>query len=278
MYSKWQIAVAVIALAWTVNSLHAQEMGRFQWHRGQMLDYQVEQTTVAVDSTSKAKNEVRSLVQQTKRWQVLDVDAAGVATVQLSLTRLMMEQHLPNGDVWQYDSSAPERGHKQLAQQFGPLVNKPLAVLRVDSTGKVLEVKSTVQGATSRFEAELPFIVTLPGAAMHGGQTWSRGYHIVLDPPIGTGEKFAAEQHYQVKSFINGEAKIEFSTTIKELPKIASDRLPLLQLQPRGTVTFDARRGLMTNAHVASSGVVEGHQGEGSRYEFKSEYREQLVP
>jgi hypothetical protein len=276
MHRLRQALVAVLVLGWVAGSLQAQEIGRFQWKRGQTFQYRMEQTTRATDTSSEGKNEMSSQVKQVKSWQVLDVDAAGVATVQLTLTQLTMQQKLPKGDVWTFDSAAPEKSHPQLKQQLSPLVGKPLTVLRVDPTGKVLEVKSTL-GAASRYESELPFAVTLPGTALKPEQTWTRSYQIVLDPPLGTGEKIAATQNYLVRSVANGQARIAFGTTIKEMPESASDRLPLLQMQPRGEVLFDASKGLVTATRIVSSGTVKGHHGDDSSYEFVSDLQEQLI-
>jgi hypothetical protein len=268
----------VLVLVGTVGaSAQAQEHGQFRWQRGQTLQYKVEQSTRAIDTSSEGKSELASHVEQVKNWQVLEVDAAGVATVQMSLSYLKMRQQLPTGDTLAFDSKNPEGSHPQLREQLRTLIGKPLVVLRVDGTGKVVEVKSAANGPTSRYESELPFVVTLPGKALQGGQVWKRAYRIVLDPPLGAGEKYAAEQTYQVKSMNAGQAVIAFATAVKEMPPNPADQLPLLQTQPRGEVTFDARRGVMTKAVVTSGGGVEGHLGEGSRYEFSSHYQEQLI-
>src|SRR4051812_1380371 len=96
---------SIIALVLLVGTAHAQEMGRFQWKRGQVLQYQVQQTTRATDTTSEGKSELSSRVEQVKRWQVLDVEANGTATVQMSIAKLVMQQRLPSGEVLDYDST-----------------------------------------------------------------------------------------------------------------------------------------------------------------------------
>src|SRR5258708_7320333 len=69
----------------------AQSPPRFRWQAGQTLDYRVEQVTTVSD-TADGKTEMTSTkLNLTKRWQVLGVDAAGIATLQLSLLTLRME-------------------------------------------------------------------------------------------------------------------------------------------------------------------------------------------
>jgi hypothetical protein len=275
MFAK---VAALVALGWVPAGVGAQEVvGKFHWQAGQVLQYKVTHRTLAADTGAGGRHELESQVEQVKRWQVLDVDAAGVATVQLTLTRIKMHQRVPGGEVLGFDSDRPEQAHPQLRAQLAPLLNKPLVTLRVDPYGRVAEVKSAQQEQVNRYQSELPFTVILPGVALEAGQQWKRDYRIVLDPPLGTGEVYSAEQVYAVRSAGNGRATIAFGTTIKDLPPDPSDRIPLLQFQPRGEVVFDAQTGCIVSARVVSSGVVEGHGGEGSRYEFRTEYTEELV-
>jgi hypothetical protein len=260
-----------------VQSLEAQTPGRFQFKRGQVLQYKVEQSTSATDMLGETKSTLTSRVEQLKCWQVADVESDGTATLQLSLLKLKMQQRLPSGETWEYDSASPETSHKQLREQLGQFVGKALAVLRIDPQGKVLEVKSTLQGSARRYESELPFVVTLPGTDLQMAQSWSRPFRVIMDPPLGEGERYNAEQSFQVRSMPGGLATISFTTAIKDLPRDPMARLPLLQFQPQGEAVFDPKLGLIVSARYASTGVVEGHQGEGSRYEFTSEYSEQLV-
>jgi hypothetical protein len=273
LWSKWVLLTIVLATpgAW------GQEVGRFQFKRGQVLQYKVDQTTAAKDMMGETKAEMSSHLEQVKYWQVLDVDHEGVATVHLGILRLKMQQKLPNGEVWEYDSTQPDAGHRALREQLSPMIGKTLAVLRVDATGQVVEVKSTVLGSPGRYEAELPFTVTLPGTALQTNLSWTRRYRVVLDAPLGRGEKYNAEQLYQVRTVQDNLVTIAFGTGMRDQPKNLMERLPLLQHQPHGEAVFDSRLGLITSSRFTSGGVVEGHQGNGSRYEFQTEIKELLI-
>jgi Family of unknown function (DUF6263) len=273
MPSRWIAAFAVLVV---LAPAQAQETENFRFKKGQVLDYSVMQTTRAVDANSEGKSELSSRMEHTKRWQVLDVDQAGVATLQLSIVQMKWRQQLPNGESMEFDTGKPDQGSKGLREKMAAYIGKPLAVIRLDQTGRVVEVKSA-QGPASRFDHELPFTILLPGKPLEVGHKWTRDYQITLDPPLGTGEKYEAQQTYTVKSSGKGQAKITLETTIKNPPPNAGDKIPLLQLQPKGEVTFWSAYGLMWSAVITSGGTIEGHQGEGSKYEFTSEYRELLV-
>jgi hypothetical protein len=109
------------------------------------------------------------------------------------------------------------------------------------------------------------------------GQGWERSYVITLDPPLGTGEKYQGLQKYQVTGADNGLLRIRLSTTIKNLPESAGERVPLLQKLPVGDIVFNARAGRLESARLQIDQQVTGHQGEGSSYSFTSTYVEEYA-
>ena len=90
------------------------------WQAGQTLTYRVEQATLASDTTGDGKVESRTRLNLLKRWQVLSVDAAGVATLQLSLASLRLETTTPGGDKLVFDSIEPEKGTPELRSSSRP--------------------------------------------------------------------------------------------------------------------------------------------------------------
>jgi hypothetical protein len=156
-------------------------------------------------------------------------------------------------------------------------VGTPVAVLRIDAQGRVVEVKSCNFGKPTQYERELPFVLALPGGVPQVGQTWQRPFSVTLDPPEGTGEKYDAIQTYTMKKVEGAAATVAFTTAFKSLPKAAADQMPLLQFQPAGEVVFDTQAGRVQSVRLEVSNELKDHQGEGSSYSFKRTYTEQLV-
>jgi hypothetical protein len=250
---------------------------RFRWQSGQVLVYKFEQSTTAAEVIEGKRTETTAQLAVTKRWQVLGVDAAGVATVQKTVTALRLRQTTPSGEVLLFDSADPDRSTPQLREELSKYVNQPLEVLRVDAWGRVIEVKECKIGSPSQFESDLPFVLALPAEAPQPGQGWERAYHLTLDPPKGTGEKYEAVQKYVCKGVTNGTATIGLTTIVKMPPESALDRVPLLQLQPEGDVVFDVPSGMLRSAKLKIEKEVTGHQGEGSSYRYQSTYSEEYV-
>src|SRR5579859_2248635 len=88
--------------------------GRFRWQPGQVLTYRVQHETSAAAVVNGKKEDTSSKVGNVKRWEVLEVDAAGIATVQLSLTSLRLETTTPSGETMVYDSADPDKSTPQL--------------------------------------------------------------------------------------------------------------------------------------------------------------------
>src|SRR4051794_6832688 len=205
MMRKWFLAIFVGLVVAPFASAQAPAW-RFHWQPGQVLTYKVEQVTTASDTIADTKAETTTKVNNVKRWQVLAVDAAGVATLQLSLAALRIETTTPNGEVLLFDSADLEKSKPQMREQLSRFIGQPLVTLRVDGRGTVAEVKESKFGPASRYESEPLFVVILREAGAVAGPAWERAYQTPLDPPQGTGKKFEAAQKYLCKTVEGGTA------------------------------------------------------------------------
>jgi hypothetical protein len=240
-----------------------------------VLTYRVEHATAVAEVVAGSKVETASRHTLTKRWRVLEVDGRGVATLELSLAAMRMEQTRPDGEKLLYDSADPDGSDPALKEQLDKFIKEPLAVLKVDPAGRVVEV---VKGPAGTYENEPPFVLTLPPAAPAAGQSWERSYKVVLAPPQGTGEQYQATQRYTCKRLDGSAAVFGLTTSFKDMPTSQLDRVPLLQKQPEGEVVFDVRRGRLQSARLVIDRTLRDHQGSGSSYHFRSTYTEEYVP
>jgi len=249
---------------------------RFRWQPGQVLNYRGAQTTTETEDFAGSKVESTMKLAHVKRWQVLAVDAEGVATVQQSLTALRIEKS--NGTVTAvFDSAALDQSDPEMKQQLAKFVNVPLAVLRIDPRGRVVEVKDCKHGTASRYENELPFAIVLPEQGLRAGQGWERSFAVTLAPPLGTGEKYPAIQKYSCRQVSGTLATIALATGMKTLPEAPGDQVPLLQFQPQGEVVFDLQLGLMRQARLVVDKELKNYQGEESSYRLQATYVEEYI-
>jgi len=249
---------------------------QFRWQPGQVLTYKVAQVTTAAETVKEGKLDTTTRLDLVKRWQVVAVDPAGIATLQMSLSSLRMETRSPSGDLLLFDSAHPDQSDEQLRTQLTQYVGPALTVVRLDRTGKLVEVKESRFGPASRLESELPFKVVLP-PVMAPNQPWERAFVIKLEPPHGAGETYEAVQKCTCTGVAGGVATVGVSTRLKTQPEAVADRIPLLPLLHEGTVTFDLTNGRLQAVAFKMTQELNEHRGEGSKYVFQNEYREELI-
>jgi hypothetical protein len=265
-------AVVVLVIAALPSS--AQESWQFKWQKGLVLKYQIKHVTSVVETLESAKNSADSNLALVNRWEVVDVDAKGVATLTMTLVSMRNEQKRANGETLLFDSENPDKSTPDLYKQMIKYIGATVAEVQMDRHGRVLAVK---KGTASSFEVEPPFLVVLPDAKASAGQAWRRQFTLVLDPPYGTGEKYDAEQRYDCKKIEAGKATLGVSTQFKMMPDKERERIPLIQKDVQGELVFDLPAGRLISATLHIDKTIENHNGKGSSYHFKSQYSRVLV-
>jgi hypothetical protein len=250
---------------------------KFSWQKGQVLVYKVAHDSTVTDTAGQNKAETRTRLNLTKRWQVIDVESNGVATLQLTMPAMRFETTTPKGDKLLFDSADLPNSSPELRDVMSKFLNETLAVIRVDASGRVLELKESKQGGPNRFEVAPPFVAIVPQQSVQVGNFWDRNYNITLDPPQGTGEKFPATQHYVCKQSTPTAVVLQITTALKKEPEAVANRIPLLQSLPEGEVVFDPQTGRMRSAKMTIDKLLNGYQGEDSSYRFQSSYSEEYV-
>lgn len=251
---------------------------RFKWQAGQALTYKVTQATVVQETTIDEKTEkpvttdARTNMALTRKWAVKDVDAAGTATLEMSITELKNEIRQPDGSTILRDSANPEH-----AKEMAEFLNKPIVVVRVDAQGRLAEVKESKQGSAARLHAELPFRLTLPDAGPTSGQAWDRTFALKLDPPLGTGESYDFTQKYTCKAVKDGLAVVAVETTLKAPPKTAGEQVPLVPMLWTGVVYFNTTAGKYHAARLTAKAELANHLGDGTKFVYQSSYNEDAV-
>jgi hypothetical protein len=271
MNIRWLLAVMLAFVS--AGSARAQAPWQFRWEKGQSLVYRVKHITNVAEVVEGAKVESASNLSLVKRWTVAEVDQQGVATLQLTILAMRNEQKRPNGETLVYDSVNLDKSTPELRESMSKFINKTLVTLRVNAAGMVLDAKGS---SLAKYEAEPPFALVLPNAALKEGQSWVRPYAITLEPPQGAGEKHQAEQKYARTKLEQGLATVTLGTSLKAVPEAMHERLPLLQKEVMGTITFDVQAGRVTAMRLNIDRTIENHMGKGSSYRFLSEYSEDL--
>ena len=251
---------------------------RFKWQANQTLTYKVAHQTVVRETTLDEKTEkpvtteARTNLTLVKKWTVKSVDANGVGTLEMTITEMKNEFRRTDGSTIVRDSANPEH-----AKEMVGFLNVPVVSVKVDSQGKLLEVKESKAGSAVRLHAELPFRLTLPETGPTVGQKWDRTFVLKLDPPLGTGESYEYTQQYACTSLKDGLLVADVTTTLKAPPKTLAERVPLVPMLYTGQIYFNTAAGKFHAARLKVKAELPNHQGEGTKFEYESVYNEDAV-
>lgn len=271
-------AALVLASAAVAQPPAAPAAPRFKWEAGKTFSYRVVQQTVVQETTTDEKTskpttgEARTSLTLVRKWTVKGVDAAGVATLEMSITEMKNEFRQPDGTVSGVDSSKPDD-----AKAMAAYLNVPIVTVRMDSRGQLVEVKEAKGGTAARLHAELPFRAVLPEAAAAPNVTWERPFAVKLDPPHGTGESYDFVQKYTSKGEKDGLFVVGVETALKAPPKAVSEQVPLVPMLWTGEVYFNTAAGKYHAARLKAKAELVNHQGEGTKFVYESSYAEDAI-
>jgi hypothetical protein len=253
---------------------------RFRWKAGDTLTYKVGQTTtvdeVTLDVAGKKPTAVKTLTKLTsaKKWVVKEVDADGVATLEMSVTAMRQEvtqtvgDGKPNARV--IDSTTPDDAKDM------PFLGKPILTVKVNAYGELSEAKSDNPAAADRLQVELPFRLVLPEAMPKPTDRWERAVSLKLPPPVGTGEAFAATQTFTFQGMKDVYAVVGFATTLKDQPTDPTVWPAVIPSLWQGDLFFNTRTGAYHGAKLTAKKEVANPRGEGTKFAYTSEYTEAL--
>jgi hypothetical protein len=251
---------------------------RFKWEPNQTLTYKVVQITTVQETTIDEKTEKpvttesKTNLSLVRRWTVKNVEG-GVATLEMAITAMRTDIIAAGGTAVVRDSANPEH-----AKEMAEFLNKPIVTVRVDSQGRLVEVKEAKNGSAARLQAELPFRLTLPDAGPAAGQTWDRTFSLKLDPPQGTGESHDFVQKYTCKGAKDGLTAVGVETALKAPPKATGEQVPLVPMLWTGDLYFHAATGRYYAARLNAKAELTNHLGDGSKFVYQSTYGEDLQP
>src|SRR4051812_21913774 len=88
-------SVGAVVLLTLASRGAAQTPARFQWRAGQALNYRVTETISKQEVVDGQRSEATTKLRHLKQWKVRDVDAAGVATLELSMRAFRLKHPAP---------------------------------------------------------------------------------------------------------------------------------------------------------------------------------------
>jgi hypothetical protein len=175
-------------------SVEAQQTLRWKFQPGTQYQVSFDQTTSSKTQAGQESIQVRLHMGMTMQWKVMQVDAAGTATMEQAFTRIRLELENPGVEQVSYDSSSrsnPVGEAAQIAAALGPVIGKTFRV-RMTSRGIVQEVIASpeMQNALKRIpqESRLKDVFTRQGLT----QTLRQSHGVLPAKVVQLGEQWEA--------------------------------------------------------------------------------------
>ncbi len=141
------LAAAVVVVIWASAASAQEPNWQFRWQKGQVLTYKAEHKTSVEEVVEKSKAASGSKLSVVKRWQVAEVDAKGTPSCTFRWRRCAMSKLGPMAKSCFSIPPTRTKAQPELREQMSKFIGQTLAILRVDTQGRVLEVKQGSAGS-----------------------------------------------------------------------------------------------------------------------------------
>ena len=223
---------------------------RYKFHSGDTLRWTVVHRCRVRTTVSASTQTAETTTTSVKVWRVHEVKPDGTVVFDHLVESVDMRHRLSGRDEVHYNSRtdpcAPH-GFEDVARAVGV----PLAVVTIDSQGKVLRRKQNFVKAAVAGQGEIT--IQLPEQAVAVGSRWSSPSNIDVPLPNGGVRRIAAMQSYKLQSVKTGVATISMSTQIMTPILDPAIEAQVLQYETSGSVRFDIERGRFWAARSMST-------------------------
>lgn len=255
---------------------------RYEFHRGEIVGYKVDHQNQVVLQQQQAEQHVEHGSLTNKRYTVRKVDEAGNATLDLQIDRVQLTAKVDGGNSISYDTASGESPPTAF-QGINATVGKPHVRVEVNPRGELLSLKwliATDQTKKPTIEdaATLDIMVVLPEHPVKVGDTWKEPFEVEVNATPLLKKTVRLQREYTLKSVEGSQATIALKTVVLTPLHDAAQESQLVSKTPRGTVTFDLARGVVTSRTQKVDKVVVGFSGDDSKVHTLSSRTEKLAP
>jgi hypothetical protein len=255
---------------------------RYQFHRGEIVGYKVDHQTQVFLQQQEAEQHVEHGSVSNKRYTVRKVDEAGNAVLDLQIDRVQLTAEVDGGESVSYDTASGETPPSAF-EGIDATVGKPHVRVEVSPRGELRSLdwliasgqtkKPTIDDAPS-----LDIMVILPEGPVKIGDTWKEPFEVEVNATPTLKKTVRIQREYTLKSVQGSQATIALKTVILTPLHDPAQESQLVSKTPRGTVTFDLARGVVTSRTQKVDKVVVGFSGDDSKVHTISSRTEQLAP
>lgn len=255
---------------------------RYQFHRGEIVGYEVNDQSKLVLQQQEAEQSVDHGAVTNKRYTVTTVDGDGNAVLELQIDRVQMRASVDGGDSIAYDTQSGEEPPAAFAG-ISTTVGKPYTRVKVSPRGELLSLDWLIAAEqkskpTKADAAELDIVVVLPEEPVKVGDTWKEPFEVEIGATPTLKKKIRLQREYTLKQVEGSLATISLKTVVLSPLHDPAEESQLVRKTPKGTVVFDLARGVVTSRTYEVDKVIVGFSGPDSKVHTINTRKEQLAP
>lgn len=245
---------------------------RYAPRAGQSYRYDTRQEMSWESVIGGSKQSSRVDVRSVRIWKVDRVDASGDVQLALTIQRLQIETVLPNGTKTIMDSE------KDADHPLSKTVGQPVVQITMSPMGQIERIEQLQRNGTEQLSTHLrTLVVPLSADPVRVGAEWQNRFDLVLPPPVGNGEKFAARHVMRLEQLEGSRATLNVRTELVDAVTDSSSAARLAQFISSGRVQFDVARGVIVSQDLRIDRTVADFAGKESSVRISGYYREQLA-
>jgi hypothetical protein len=248
---------------------------RYKFHVGDTLRWNVVHRCKIHTSVSGTAQNAETTTASVKVWRVHEIKPNGQVVFDHMVESVDMRHRLTGRDEVHYNSLtdpiAP-KGFEDVARAVGV----PLALVTIDSEGKLLERKQNFVKAAVAGQGEIT--IQLPEQPVAVGSHWSSINNLDVPLSDGTTRRFKTMQSFKLDSVKTGVATISVSTQFMSPIMDPAIEAQVVQYETSGTVRFDIDAGQILGRQIDVDRSVVGFRGEASSIHYIGRSTEAMLP
>jgi hypothetical protein len=248
---------------------------RYKFHVGDMLRWNVVHRSNIKTSVSGTTQTAETTTGSVKVWRVHEVKPNGQIVFDHMVQSVDMRHRLTGRDEVRYNSltdPVAPRGFEDVARAVGV----PLAIVTIDSQGKLIERKQNFVKAAVAGQGEIT--IQLPDQPVAVGGHWSSINNLDVPLADGTTRRFKTMQCFKLESVKTGVATISVSTQFLAPIMDPAIEAQVVQYETSGTVRFDIDAGQILARQIDVDRSVVGFRGEASSIHYVGRSTEAMLP
>jgi hypothetical protein len=245
------LMVAVLAgllLATPIRAEDAPQELRFRFTKGEKIHFSVRHRMQMEVEFAAASEDVASVANSIRHFQVIDVDAEGNATLEIVNDRAFMTAR-KSGEIATYDSTRPEEEVPPQFAMVAAMIGRPWVQIKVSPLGAVLGITSLQGDAVENAkvaEQQFEVLFALPKEPVAVGKEWRETLDVEVTVPPGPLKQIVKlQRRYQLDELKDGMATISVKTIPISAGIDSQKEGQLIHKLWDGQIVFDVAQGRM---------------------------------